>query len=111
MYLLVPSLLMRPFAQGQPDDAARLIEAGARMLMLSAAWQLFDATVNTVAEALRAAGDTAFTLKARLVLAWGIFFPGSYVGVRLLGGSDVQAMLWVVLYLGLLAAVLWLRFR
>jgi MATE family multidrug resistance protein len=110
-YLLIPSLLMRPFAQGKPEDAAALIDMGARMLMLSAAWQLFDATVMTIAESLRAAGDTAFTLKARLVLAWGLFFPGSYIGVKLLGGSDVQAMLWVVLYMALLAAVMWLRFR
>jgi len=110
-YLLVPSLLMKPFAQGTPEDAAALVEMGARMLMMSAAWQLFDATVMTIAESLRAAGDTAFTLKARLVLAWGVFFPGSYIGVKWLGGSDVQAMLWVVLYMALLAAVMWLRFR
>ncbi len=110
-YLLIPELLMKPFAQGNPEDAAALIQIGARMLMLSTAWQLFDATVNTVAEALRAAGDTAFTLKARLVLAWGVFFPGSWVSVRMLGGSDVEAMLWVVAYMGLLAMVLWLRFK
>ena len=110
-YLLIPTLLMTPFAQGEPEDAAKMIEVGGRMLMLSAAWQLFDATVNTVAEALRAAGDTAYTLKARLVLAWGLFFPGSWVSIRLLGGSDIEAMLWVVGYLGLLALVLWLRFK
>lgn len=110
-YLIVPKLFMEPFAKGNPQDAAELIAVGARMLMLSAAWQLFDATVNTVAEALRAAGDTAYTLKARLVLAWGIFFPGSYVTVRVLGGSDIEAIAWVVLYMGLLAGVLWLRFR
>jgi MATE family multidrug resistance protein len=110
-YLLVPRLLMRPFAQGTAGDAAALIDVGARMLMLSAAWQLFDATTNTFAESLRAAGDTEFTLKARVVLAWGVFFPGSWVSVRLLGGSDVQAVLWVVAYLGLLALVLGLRFR
>ncbi|MBK7864464.1 MAG: MATE family efflux transporter [Archangiaceae bacterium] len=110
-YLLIPRLLMKPFAQGEAHDAAALVDVGARMLMLSAAWQLFDATCNTVAEALRAAGDTAFTLKARLVLAWGVFFPGSWVTVRMLGGTDVHAVLWVVGYLALLAAVLWLRFR
>lgn len=110
-YLLIPSLLMTPFAQGNPEDAAALIEMGTRMLMMSAAWQLFDAAVMTIAESLRAAGDTAYTLKARLVLAWGVFFPGSYIGVKWLGGSAVQAMLWVVLYMGLLAAAMWLRFR
>ncbi|MBL8950889.1 MAG: MATE family efflux transporter [Myxococcaceae bacterium] len=110
-YVLIPTLLMKPFAQGKPEDAAALVEVGARMLMLSAAWQLFDATVMTFAESLRAAGDTAYTLKARLVLAWGVFFPGSYITVKWLGGNDVQAMLWVVAYMGLLAGVMWLRFR
>lgn len=45
------------------------------------------------------------------MLAWGVFFPGSWVTVRMLGGTDVHAVLWVVGYLALLAAVLWLRFR
>ena len=31
--------------------------------------------------------------------------------MRLLHGTDVQAMLWMVAYLGLLAVVLWSRFR
>jgi MATE family multidrug resistance protein len=108
-YLLWPRLLMIPFAKG--TDAPALIEVGARMLMLSAAWQLFDATSMTMAEALRAAGDTAYPLWMRLVLAWGIFFPASYVSVRVLHGNDVVAVAWVVVYLGLLAAALWLRFR
>ena len=51
------------------------------MLILSAAWQLFDAAVTTLAEALRAAGDTAFTLWARTIIAWGIFTPGAYFSV------------------------------
>ena len=46
---------------------------GVRILMLSAAWQLFDAASMNLAETLRAAGDTSFTLWARIVIAWGIF--------------------------------------
>ena len=40
----------------------------------------------------RAAGDTAFTLAARLVIAWGIFVPGAWISVRLLGGGDLVAV-------------------
>jgi MATE family, multidrug efflux pump len=47
-------------------------------LMFSAAWQLFDAAAATLGEALRAAGDTAFTLWARTLLAWAMFAPGAY---------------------------------
>lgn len=81
------------------------------MLMLSAAWQLFDAAVSTLSETLRAAGDTAFCLWARVVLAWTIFVPGALISVRWLGGGDLSAMLWLVLYMALLALTLALRFR
>jgi MATE family multidrug resistance protein len=108
-YVLTPRTFIQPFARGV--DAAAMIETGARMMMLSAAWQLFDATSMTMAETLRAAGDTAYPLWVRLGLAWGLFFPGSYITVRRLGGNDVQAVAWVVVYMGLLAGLLWLRFR
>jgi MATE family multidrug resistance protein len=109
-YLFIPALLLAPFRSNEADAQA-MIDIGTRMLMLSAAWQLFDAAVSTVAEALRAAGDTAFTLWARLFISWVLFVPGSYVSVKVLGGSDVVAMSWVVGYLAALAVVLTLRFR
>jgi len=108
-YLLFPHALVAPFARGA--DAHAMATIGARMVMLSSAWQIFDAIGMTTAESLRAAGDTAWPLWARLALAWGLFFPGSYVTVRLMGGTDVQAMLWIVAYMALLALALWLRFR
>jgi MATE family multidrug resistance protein len=108
-YLLVPRLLFTPFARG--DDAAAMMAVGVRMVMLSSAWQIFDAVGMTTAESLRAAGDTAWPLWARLALAWGLFFPGSYLTSRFLHGTDVHAMLWIVAYMGLLALALWFRFR
>ena len=62
------------------------------MLVLSAAWQLFDATVNTFAESLRAAGDTVFTLWARVTLAWIVFVPGSWISVRKMGAGSLLAV-------------------
>ncbi len=81
------------------------------MLFLSVGWQLFDAAASVLAESLRAAGDTVFTLWARLAIAWAVFAPGSWISVRVLGGSDGVAVAWLVAYLALLAAVLLLRFR
>lgn len=109
-YVAAPEALFRPFLSGRADDAT-LLEVGARMLALSAAWQVFDATATTLAESLRAAGDTAFTLWARVVIAWAVFVPGAYVTVRRLGGGDAVAVAWVVAYLALLAGVLAVRFR
>ncbi|MBK9516360.1 MAG: MATE family efflux transporter [Anaeromyxobacter sp.] len=110
LYLAAPALILAPFAT-DPASGPALLEAGARMLVLTATWQLFDAAAAVVGEALRAAGDTAFMLWARVAIAWGIFLPGSWISVRWLGGGDLVAVGWLVLYLGLLALVIWLRFR
>ncbi len=109
LYLAWPALLLGAFASG--PSAREFVELGARMLMVSAAWQLFDATVNTLAECLRAAGDTLFPLVARLAVAWGLFVPGSVWLVRYQGGGEVGAAACLVAYLGVLAVVLAARFR
>jgi len=109
-YLVIPGVLVAAFAPpGAEGDAVRTV--GVRILMLSAAWQLFDSAATTLAEGLRAAGDTAFTMWARIVIAWGIFAPGAYITVNVLGGGDITAVLWLVAYLGLLAGTLFFRFR
>jgi MATE family multidrug resistance protein len=110
LYLFLPGLLFAAFARGQADTPA-LRATGVRMLMLSAAWQVADAAATTLAEALRAAGDTAFILTARLIIAWAVFVPGSYYSIRYLHWRDDGAIFWLVLYLGLLASVLLIRFR
>jgi len=109
-YLAAPDLVLSAFAR-EPGTAEALLAAGRRMLVLSAAWQLFDAAASVLAEALRAAGDTAFTMWARVVIAWAVWAPGSWIAVRLLGGGDAVAVGWMVFYLFALALVLFLRFR
>ena len=109
-YLAAPELVLSAFAR-EPATAEAFLVAGRRMLVLSAAWQLFDASATVLAEALRAAGDTSFTMWARVVVSWAVWAPGSWISVRLLGGGDLVAVGWFVLYLAVLALVLWLRFR
>ncbi len=110
LYLTVPGPIFEPFVPaGDAGTALRMV--GVRLLMLSAAWQLFDSAATTLAESLRAAGDTAFTLWARLALAWLIFVPGSWLTVTHLGGDDRVAVFWLVLYLAMLAGTLAIRFR
>ena len=110
VYLVVPDLVLAAFAQ-DPGSAQELLAAGRRMLLLSVGWQLFDAAASVLAEGLRAAGDTTFTLWARVVIAWAVFAPGSWISVRVLGGGDTAAVGWLVAYLALLALVLLARFR
>jgi hypothetical protein len=75
-YLSAPDLVLAGFAR-DPASARELVEVGRRMLLLSVGWQLFDAAASVLAESLRAAGDTAFTLWARLAIAWAVFAPGA----------------------------------
>jgi MATE family multidrug resistance protein len=81
------------------------------MLYVSALWQLADAGATVLTEALRAAGDTAYPMWVRVVLAWALFAPGSYVAVRVLGGAEGVAVACFVAYIFALALVLLLRFR
>jgi len=109
-YLVLPDELFSLFTP-PGENAAALAEVGALLLALSAAWQLFDAIGLTLSEILRSAGDTTWTMVARLVLAWVVFTPAAIVGVIVLGGGAVIALLCVAGYVALLALVLAARFR
>ncbi len=111
VYLLFPGPIMRLFAPEGEGAGAAIVAVGATTLALSAAWQLFDAINMSVSEALRAAGDTAFSLYARLAVAWLLFVPGSYVAISVIGGGPNAAILAVVGYLAVLAGVMVWRFR
>lgn len=108
VYALAPRLLLGVFAQGGDPY---VVEVGATMLALSAAWQLFDAIGLTLSESLRAAGDTAWTAMVRLILAWVVFVPSAYYVVTRAGGGAVGAMLCLAGYIALLAVLLGYRFR
>jgi len=108
IYLVFPDRVLAMFA---PDtDAGRIVEIGIVMLVMSSLWQVFDAVGITLAETLRAAGDTAWTAKLRIVLAWVVFTPSAYLVVKL-GGGPVGAMVCMIAYLALIAVGLALRFR
>ncbi|MFZ9886913.1 MAG: MATE family efflux transporter [Myxococcota bacterium] len=107
-YLLLPGVIMGAFAA---PEATEFLAIGARILALSAAWQLFDAVANVLAESLRAAGDTAWTLWARIAIAWGFFVPASLYTVRTLEGGVVAAVICLGAYLGLLSAAMAYRFH
>jgi len=110
LYLLLPGVLFAPFVTDNVDGA-KLFSVGTRLLMLSAAWQLCDAAATALSEALRATGDTAFTLWVRLAVAWFVFVPGAYFSTRYLHWTEAGAVSWIVIYLSLIALVLFMRFR
>lgn len=107
VYALFASGLMGLFAGG---DAPELLAIGATMLALSAIWQLFDALAMTFGEALRAAGDTAWCMWARVVLGWCAFVPLAWLAVRVWHGGINAVMGAMIGYLLLLSMALGARF-
>ena len=109
LYLIAPRSVLSLF--DEPGKSGRLVEIGTTMLAISAAWQVFDAIAMTLAETLRAAGDTFWTAAVRLGLAWAVFMPSAFLVVKVWHGGPVGAMVCLVGYLALLALALALRFR
>lgn len=109
LYVAFPSWLIGLF---RPRDvpAETLMAVGASMLAMSAIWQLFDAISMTLSEALRAAGDTAWCMGARIVLAWVVFTPLSWTAVFVFRGGVGTVMISMIFYLLALAAVFAWRF-
>jgi len=109
-YVAIPATIMATFAEGDVA-VSELVRLGTTLLAISAAWQLFDALVMTLSEALRAAGDTAWPLWARIIVAWVVWLPLSVYVVRYNDGGPVAATLSLLLYMVVLAGVILYRFR
>ena len=105
-YLVAPETLMRLFSQD-----AEVIAAGVVILRLVALYQVLDAVAIVLGGSLNGAGDTTFTMLARLVFAWGVFLPLSWLLAFPLGGGIGGAWAGAMVYLGTLAAVYFVRFR
>ncbi len=110
-YFAIPVQLMTIFSRDELRVGPGVTEVGAVLLAISAAWQLLDATVMTVSEALRAAGDTAWTLWARILLAWFVWLPASWLAVSVMGGGAPAALWSMVLYFVAMSIAFVLRFR
>lgn len=109
-YALAPRWLLSLFASDVAGGRAAFMAVGVPLLWVAVAWQLFDATAMAFSEALRAAGDTAWPMRMRIAVSWGLFVPVTMATARM-GGGPVAALGWVVAYMALLSALLVWRFR
>lgn len=105
-YLIAPERLMGVFSSDP-----RVIDAGVAILQLVALYQIFDAAAIVLGGSLNGAGDTTYTMLARLVCAWGIFLPLAYLFAFPLGGGVRGAWVGAMAYLVALALAYLLRFR
>jgi multidrug resistance protein, MATE family len=110
LYFVAPARLLGIFLP-RGETIGPLVTVGTTMLMISTLWQVFDGIGMTIAEALRAAGDTTWPMLARIVLAWFLFTPLAYVAVIVMNGGIVTVMTSMVLYIVAIAALMAFRFQ
>jgi MATE family multidrug resistance protein len=105
LFLLAPRPLVALFT----DDPA-VLDLGARLMRIAAAFQLFDGVQGVAAGALRGAGDVRFAFLANVAAHWLVGFPLALVLAFTL---DLGALgLWwgLLAGLGLVSALLLARF-
>lgn len=110
IYIAFPVHLMIPFVEESSATRDLFLKISREILILAAAWQIFDAISGTYAEILRAAGDTSYTMKARFFVSWVIFVPATLISTYVFHANQTVAAFWVVFYLALLAWMFWRRF-
>ncbi len=94
-FLLFPRQLARIFS---PDPA--VVRMGASLLLIAAAFQLFDGLQTVATGALRGAGDTRSPMLANLIAYWAIGLPVGWLLCFKLGWGAPG--LWIGLCLGLI---------
>lgn len=111
-FVLFRGPLVEVFAPLSADPAnAEVIRIGSRLLMLAAAFQLFDAMAITLSGALRGAGDTVWPGVATMILSWTfIIGVGKAFVVWAPGLESLGPWIGAALYIIILALALLWRF-
>ena len=113
LFLLLPQHLFALFRPSQAD-AAQFVEVmryARAILACTACYNFFDAAFFVFSGALRGAGDTRASMWIVVCFAWGILVPCSLLLVKGLGASVLGLWVFITVYAGLVALVMWLRFR
>jgi MATE family multidrug resistance protein len=112
-YLATPEFYLRMFMQrgegGLPIEG--LLPVGRVLLMMMAAWGLLDTANLVFSHALKGAGDTRFVMWYSSAMAWGLLVPVQWLLVNVLGRGVLHAWAWLTVFVWILAAGYYLRFR
>ncbi len=106
LFVAVPDRLIGIFT-----TSPEVLALGRPLLLVGAAYQLFDAFGIVTDGALRGAGDTRVPFLVRFCLAWGLFVPLAWwLGIHLEGGLTAA---WIggAIYVLVLTSYLLARFR
>lgn len=92
-YLALPRYYFMLFSERDGGGFAldEMLAIGRWLLMLMAAWGLLD-TINLVLSgALKGAGDTRFVMWYSVLMAWGLFVPGTWLIIYVWNGGILAA--------------------
>lgn len=84
---------------------------GRWLLTMMALWGMLDAINLVLGGALKGAGDTRFVLVYSALATWLVWMPGELVLLLWLEAGLMAAWLWMTVFVFLLAAGFWLRFK
>ncbi len=112
-FLLFPRPYFALFTGDAPGMVAlgEVLGKGRWLLAMMALWGLLDAINLILGGALKGAGDTRFVLVYSALATWLVWMPGELVLLLWLDAGLMVAWVWMTLFVFLLAAGFWLRFR
>lgn len=112
-FFLFRHALVSVFLPEGLDDAARaeILRIGGWVMVVAAAFQLFDAIAVTISAALRGAGDTVWPGVLTMILAWSVIVGGGHAAVALAPGLESLGP-WIAsaIYVIALGSILLIRF-
>lgn len=113
VFVLVPDPLIRLFISEDtpPDQAMDVMALGRHLLWFVSAYLLFDSLWAILVGVLKGAGDTAFVMKSMAIGCGLLLFLPVWVGIEFLGQGLYFAWACITLYLVIMSAVTWVRFR
>ena len=112
VYVLLPDLLLAPYAVGaDPGSFAEVEGIAVVLLRFVAFYSIFDMMNVVFAAGLRGAGDTFYPLAATVSLSWGAMLVPAYLACVVWDGGVYTAWTAASVYIMLLGLLLLRRFR
>ena len=111
VYILFPSILLKPYALYADEvDFAGTRDTVIVLLRFVALYSFFDAMVIVFGSAIRAAGDTVFSMLVTFGCAWGLLVIPTYLTWRLYKPDLLTSWVWCSIYVIVLGFLFLWRF-
>ena len=112
-FVLFARMYFSLFTGDGPDMVAMddVLGKGRWLLVMMSIWGMLDAISLVLGGALKGAGDTRFVLLCSSLMTWLIWIPGEAILLLWLDAGLLSAWIWMTVFIFLLSAGFWFRFR